>query len=135
MDEVEVQISTQRLGELVEMMGETDVDVYLPRFSFDTKYFMVDDLADMGMPSAFTADADFSGMTGTRELYIDKVIHQAYIEVNEKGTEAAAATGVSMRLSAALPGEVFLADRPFIFLIRDLDTGVIMFMGRVSNPS
>jgi serpin B len=135
MDEVEAQISTQRLGELVEMMGETDVDVYLPRFTFDTKYFMVDDLADMGMPTAFTADADFSGMTGTRELYIDKVIHQAYIEVNEKGTEAAAATGVSMRLSAALPGEVFLADRPFIFLIRDLDTGVIMFMGRVSNPS
>ena len=135
MDEVETKFSDQMLSELVDMMEETDVDVYLPRFTFDTKYFMTEDLAEMGMPTAFTSEADFSGMTGTKELYIDMVIHQAFIEVNEKGTEAAAATGVAMRLSAALPGEVFRADHPFIFLIRDLDTGVIMFMGRVSDPS
>jgi len=89
----------------------------------------------MGMPTAFTDAADFSGMTGNRELFIDKVIHQAFIEVNEEGTEAAAATGVSMRLSAAMPGEVFRADHPFIFLIRDMDTGVILFMGRMTDPS
>jgi serpin B len=89
----------------------------------------------MGMPTAFTGDADFSGMTGTRELYIDLVIHQAFIEVNEQGTEAAAATGVSMRLTAAPAGEVFRADRPFVFLIRDVETGLVMFMGRVSDPS
>jgi serpin B len=116
-------------------MEETDVDVYLPRFTFDTKYFMTEDLAEMGMPTAFTGNADFSGITGTRELYIDKVIHQAFIEVNEEGTEAAAATGVSLRLTAAPPGELFRADHPFIFLIRDLDTGLILFMGRVSDPS
>lgn len=134
-DEIEAQLSGQRLVELVDMMEETDVSLYLPRFAFDTKYFMMDDLEEMGMPTAFTSDADLSGITGTRELYIDLVIHQAFIEVNEKGTEAAAATGVSIRLTGAPIGEVFWADHPFIFLIRDLDTSVIMFMGRVSDPS
>jgi serpin B len=135
MGEVEDQLSVRWLGELMDMMEESDVEVYLPRFTFDTKYFMMEDLAEMGMPTAFTGDADFSGITGTRELYIDKVIHQAFIEVNEKGTEASAATGVSVRLTAALPDELFRADHPFVFLIRDLDTGLILFMGRVSDPS
>jgi serpin B len=135
MGEVEDQLSVRWLGELMDMMEESDVEVYLPRFTFDTKYFMMEDLAEMGMPTAFTGDADFSGITGTRELYIDKVIHQAFIDVNEKGTEAAAATGVSVRLTAALPDELFRADHPFVFLIRDLDTGLILFMGRVSEPS
>jgi len=135
MGDVEAQLSAERLGEWVDMMEGAAVNVYLPRFTFETKYFMMEDLAEMGMPTAFTDAADFSGMTGNRELFIDKVIHQAYIEVNEEGTEAAAATGVSMRLSAAMPGEVFRADHPFIFLIRDMDTGVILFMGRVTDPS
>jgi len=135
MGDVEAQLSAERLGEWVDMMEGAAVNVYLPRFTFETKYFMMEDLAEMGMPTAFTDAADFSGMTGNRELFIDKVIHQAYIEVNEEGTEAAAATGVSMRLSAAMPGEVFRADHPFIFLIRDMDTGVILFMGRMTDPS
>ena len=135
MGDVEAQLSAERLGEWVDMMEGAAVNVYLPRFTFETKYFMMEDLAEMGMPTAFTDAADFSGMTGNRELFIDKVIHQAFIEVNEEGTEAAAATGVSMRLSAAMPGEVFRADHPFIFLIRDMDTGVILFMGRVTDPS
>jgi len=135
MGDVEAQLSAERLGEWVDVMEGTAVNVYLPRFTFETKYFMMEDLAEMGMPTAFTDAADFSGMTGNRELFIDKVIHQAFIEVNEEGTEAAAATGVSMRLSAAMPEEVFRADRPFIFLIRDMDTGLILFMGRVTDPS
>ena len=135
MGDVEAQLLAERLGEWVDMMEGTTVNVYLPRFTFETKYFMMEDLAEMGMPTAFTDAADFSGMTGNRELFIDKVIHQAFIEVNEEGTAAAAATGVSMRLSAAMPGEVFRADHPFIFLIRDVDTGVILFMGRVTDPS
>jgi len=135
MGDVEAQLSAERLGEWVDMMEGATVNVYLPRFTFETKYFMMEDLAEMGMPTAFTDAADFSGMTGNRELFIDKVIHQAFIEVNEEGTEAAAATGVSMKLSAAMPGEVFRADHPFIFLIRDMDTGVILFMGRVTDPS
>jgi len=135
MGDVEAQLSAERLCEWVDMMEGTAVNVYLPRFTFETKYFMMEDLAEMGMPTAFTDAADFSGMTGNRELFIDKVIHQAFIEVNEEGTEAAAATGVSMKLSAAMPEEVFRADRPFIFLIRDMDTGLILFMGRVTDPS
>ncbi len=135
MGEVEARLSAGGLGEWVALMEEAEVDVQLPRFSFETKYFMSEDLAEMGMPTAFTGDEDFSGMTGTRELYIDLVIHQAFIEVNEQGTEAAAATGVSMRLTAAPPGELFRADHPFVFLIRDVDTGLVMFMGRVSDPS
>ena len=135
MGDVEAQLSAERLCEWVDVMEGTAVNVYLPRFTFETKYFMMEDLAEMGMPTAFTDAADFSGMTGNRELFIDKVIHQAFIEVNEEGTEAAAATGVSMRLSAAMPGEVFRADHPFIFLIRDMDTGVILFMGRMTDPS
>ncbi|MCW4048437.1 MAG: serpin family protein [Candidatus Bathyarchaeota archaeon] len=135
MGDVKTQLSAERLDEWVEMMEGTAVNVYLPRFTFETKYFMMEDLTEMGMPTAFTGAADFSGMTGNRDLFIDKVIHQAFIEVNEQGTEAAAATGVSMRLSATIPDEVFRADHPFVFLIRDMDTGVILFMGRVTDPS
>jgi serpin B len=136
MGEVEAQLSAESLGEWIGLMEATDVNVQLPRFTFETKYFMMDDLAEMGMPTAFTGAADFSGMNAEDQLYIDMVIHQAFIEVNEKGTEAAAATGVSMRLSAAAPPQtIFNADHPFVFLIRDVDTGLIMFMGRVSDPS
>ena len=133
--DVEAQLSAERLGEWLELMEGAAVNVYLPRFTFETKYFMMEDLAEMGMPTAFTDAADFSGMNAEDRLFIDKVIHQAFIEVNEKGTEAAAATGVSVALSAAIQEEVFRADHPFIFLIRDVDTGVIMFMGRVTDPS
>jgi serpin B len=93
-------------------------------------------LQSMGMGEAFTADANFAGMTGTRELYISDVIHKAFVSVDEKGTEAAAATAVMMRLSAAPaePVEVTV-DRPFIFLIRDIQTGSILFVGRVLDPS
>ncbi len=135
MGDVESQLSADRLGEWLEMMEGAAVNVYLPRFTFETKYFMKEDLAEMGMPTAFTGAANFSGMNAEDQLFIDKVIHQAFIEVNEKGTEAAAATGVSVKLTSAAPGETFRADRPFVFLIRDIDTGVIMFMGRVTDPS
>ncbi len=135
MGDVESQLSADRLGEWLEMMEGAAVNVYLPRFTFETKYFMMEDLAEMGMPTAFTDAADFSGMNAEDQLFIDKVIHQAFIEVNEKGTEAAAATGVSVALTAAPNTEVFRADHPFIFLIRDTDTGIILFMGRVTDPS
>ncbi len=135
MGDVESQLSADRLGEWLELMEGAAVNVYLPRFTFETKYFMMEDLAEMGMPTAFTDAADFSGMNAEDQLFIDKVIHQAFIEVNEKGTEAAAATGVSIALTAAPITEVFRADHPFIFLIRDMDTGVTLFMGRVADPS
>jgi serpin B len=111
---------------------EQEVNVYLPKFTFETKYFMKETLEEMGMPTAFSMDADFSGMDGTDRLYISSVIHQAFVEVNEEGTEAAAATAVVM-LEKGMP-TTFRADHPFIFIIREKETGSILFLGRVVNP-
>ena len=90
----------------------------------------------MGMPVAFSTNVDFSGMIGSRDLSIDEVIHKAFVSVDEAGTEAAAATAVIMKLTATpdMPIEVTI-DQPFIFLIRDIETGTILFVGRVLNPS
>ena len=90
----------------------------------------------MGMPDAFEpGTADFSGMDGTRSLFISDVFHKAFVAVDEKGTEAAAATAVIMGRSAAMePDLVLTVDRPFIFLIRDKSTGAILFVGRVLDP-
>ena len=93
-------------------------------------------LGAMGMPDAFSSKADFSGMTGNKDLFISAVVHKAYVDVNEEGTEAAAATGVAMKLtSVAPPPPVFRADHPFVFLIRDNHTGSILFLGRTANPA
>jgi serpin B len=114
------------------------VDIYVPQFKFETKYFMAEDLKGMGMLAAFTpGSADFSGMTGTKELNIAHVIHQAFVEVNEEGTEAAAATAVVMTFGAMAPEtpKIFNADRPFIFFIQERSTNNILFIGRVKNPA
>lgn len=141
---IEESLTYEKLSEWKKLLRYEKVGVYLPRFKFETKYFMADDLKEMGMPSAFTSgidfggQADFSGMTGNKELNIDKVIHQAFVEVNEEGTEAAAATAVVMTLSGMpmpkIP-KIFRADHPFIFIIQDRSTGNILFMGRVSDPT
>jgi serpin B len=91
----------------------------------------------MGMPDAFGSAADFSGMDGTRNLNISAVIHSAYVNVDEEGTEAAAATHISFGAGAAAPepSVVFRADHPFIFLIRDNDTKTILFIGRIVDPT
>ena len=90
----------------------------------------------MGMPVAFSAEADFSGMNGTRDLAITDILHKAFVAVDEAGTEAAAATAVIIGETSmpAEPVEVTV-DRPFIFLIRDIETGAVLFLGRVMNPS
>lgn len=90
----------------------------------------------MGMPLAFYGGADFSGMTGNRDLFIADVVHKAFVSVDEAGTEAAAATAVVMELTAVpeTPVEVTV-DRPFVFLIRDIETDTILFVGCVVNPS
>ncbi len=89
----------------------------------------------MGMPTAFTPSADFSKMDGTKNLFIQTVIHQAFVDVNEEGTEAAAATGVGMHLLSFEPRPVFRADHPFIFIIQKRKTGNILFLGKVINPT
>ncbi|MBC8453981.1 serpin family protein, partial [PVC group bacterium] len=113
------------------------VRVFFPKFKMTNQFGMAPMLESMGMPDAFSSrQADFSGMDGRKGgLFIGNVIHKAFIEVDEKGTEAAAATAVVMRMTsmpAASP--VFRADHPFVFVIRDNTSGSVLFMGRVSKP-
>lgn len=114
-----------------------EVDVWFPRFKMETEFNLNDALAGMGMTDAFSSAADFSGMTGRKDLFISAVIHKAFVEVDEKGTEAAAATAVLMGELAAAPSmpKVFRADHPFIFMIVHRETGSILFMGRVVDPT
>ena len=123
--------------------------VFLPKFKLETKYALNNTLKAMGMVRAFTDPrmangADFTGMCASTDprlkLYITKVIHKAFVEVNEKGTEAAAATAVMMAVATSARMTVpfvptFKADRPFLFIIRDKTSGSILFMGRMMNPA
>ncbi|HEY55227.1 MAG TPA: serpin family protein [Dehalococcoidia bacterium] len=108
----------------------------MPKFEFESEFSLGETLSAMGMPIAFSSAADFSGMTGNRDLFIAKVVHKAFVSVDEAGTEAAAASAVIMELTAMPepPVEVTI-DRPFIFLIHDIETGAILFVGRVVDPS
>jgi len=126
------------LADIRQSLTWKQVKVYFPKFTMETKYFLPRTLSEMGMPRAFTTSADFSGMDGSRDLFITNIIHQAFVDVNEEGTEAAAATAVIMGKGASPAEEkvpVFRADHPFIFFIQDDETGNILFMGRVSDPS
>ena len=113
------------------------VALTMPKFEFESAFSLANTLAAMGMPAAFSATADFSGMIGSRDLAISEVLHKAFVSVDEAGTEAAAATAVVMETTVAEPPEPVKVtiDRPFVFLIRDIETGVIIFVGRVVNPS
>jgi serpin B len=112
-----------------------EVDVVLPRFKMTGEFDLGDTLAAMGMPDALGRGADFSGMNGrTPDLFIAHVVHKAFVEVNEEGTEAAAATAVIMGRAVRI-SPLFRADHPFLFLIRDKATGSILFLGRVADPS
>ena len=107
----------------------------MPKFEFESEFSLKSALANMGMPIAFSGDADFSGMTGNKDLSIDEVIHKAFVSLDEAGTEAAAATAVIVAVTS-IPAEpiAVTVDRPFVFLIRDIETGAILFIGRVLNP-
>ena len=123
------------VDQVIASLETREVDLAMPKFEYEYECGLAQTLAGMGMPIAFTPDADFSGMTGGRELFIGDVLHKAYVSVDEEGTEAAAATAVIMRLTA-MPAETvqMTVDRPFIFLIRDIETGTILFIGRVMDP-
>ncbi|HEX5445228.1 MAG TPA: serpin family protein [Pirellulales bacterium] len=114
------------------------VEVFLPRFKITSQLPLKDALKALGMTRAFSEDADFSGMTSFEDLKLYAVIHAAFVNVDEEGTEAAAATAVMKDAAAAPPREdppvVFRADHPFLFLIRDNRTGAILFLGRLTNP-
>ena len=113
-----------------------EVNLGLPKFGARSQLQLGDILATLGMPAAFTDHADFSGITAEDRLLIDAVVHQADIDVDEQGTEASAATAVLMR-PASLPIDVvdLTVDRPFLFALRDLETGAVVFLGRIVDPS
>lgn len=126
-------LTGERVTNILQTLERGDLKVYLPKFSYDAALSLKDTLMQMGMPDAFTPGvADFSGMDGTRDLFISAVVHQAFIAVDEIGTEAAAATGVVMEIES-MPTEVRL-DRPFIFLIHDMESDAILFVGRLTDP-
>lgn len=114
--------------------GKSEVIVTMPKFKITAEFELSETLSAMGMPRAFI-NADFSGMTGEKDLYLSNVVHKAFVEINEEGTEAAAATGVSMGITAIVTPLVFRADHPFIFLIRENQTGSILFVGRIVDPT
>lgn len=133
--ELEGALTVENLERWGSDLREEEVEVYLPRFRMNCQFRLKDVLKSMGVMDAFSDEADFSGMDGTQWLYISDVIHQAFVDVNEEGTEAAAATAVVMRAKYMPPPRpVFRADHPFVFLIRENDMGSILFLGRVMNP-
>jgi serpin B len=136
LDELQARLTTERLETWTSHLHEAEVDVFLPRFKMTSAFGLNDVLKTLGMPEAFSdALADFSGMDGTQFLYIAAVLHKAFVDVNEEGTEAAAATAVVMKFRGMpAPPIVFRANHPFIFLIRDNVTRSILFLGRVANP-
>lgn len=136
-NEIEELFTAEFLDEITDDLATRPVELSVPKFTFESEFNLSQTLGDMGMPSAFGGEADFSGMTGARDLFISDVVHKAFVAVDEEGTEAAAATAVIMAEMAVAPLEdivVMKLDRPFLFLIRDDDTGTILFAGRVLNP-
>jgi serpin B len=132
---LEQQLTEARVRGWLARLRPEEVRVALPRFKVESGFDLAKTLEAMGMKQAFTPEADFSGMDGRRDLFISAVIHKAYADVNEEGTEAAAATAVLMTRAAARINPIFRADHPFVFLIRDTRSGSVLFLGRVVNPS
>jgi len=131
----ESSLTADQLAAIIEDLGEYNVTLTFPKFGIETKAMLAALLAALGMPSAFDGRADFSGITTAEALLISDVVHQANIDVDEKGTEAAAATAVVMRGGAAPQSVTLHVDRPFLFALRDVPTGAVLFLGRVLDPS
>jgi serpin B len=135
----ESKLDVKFIDRVVSKVKRVKVELTLPKFKFDSNFSLKGTLVSLGIKDAFTESADFSGMVSDQELFIDDVYHKAYLAVDEKGTEAAAATGIGMAVTAfgmSVREKVyrFNADHPFIFLIYDAQTGSILFMGRVLDP-
>ncbi len=134
---LEEKLSAKTLVEWIGKAKPAHVDLTLPRFKFTSQFGLAQPLSQLGMDDAFDlGKADFSGMTTMEKLYISAVLHKAFVAVDEKGTEAAAATAI-MVAPTAMPMEpkiIFRADRPFLFLIRHRPTGAVLFLGRLANP-
>ncbi|PAW72042.1 MAG: hypothetical protein B9S38_05725 [Verrucomicrobiia bacterium Tous-C4TDCM] len=140
---IEALLDAANMAAWMKSMKQRETIVLMPKFKMETNYDKLGEangtLAAMGMPTAFGGDADFSGMGSKEQLFIGSVVHKAFINVNEEGTEAAAITGYpppGASIRAKIPfTPTFSADRPFIYLIRDRESGAVLFLGRMVNPS
>jgi serpin B len=134
---LEKSLSPDTLAACCSALKNQRVDVTIPKFRVEAEFSLRDTLSRMGMPEAFQRSADLSGIDARRDLFLSDVRHKAFVDVAEEGTEAAAATGASVSLMSAIVGPppvVFRADHPFLFLIRDTRSGVILFAGRLMKP-
>jgi len=133
---VEEVLNIDILNNWLESMRLTKVDVYFPKFKMERAYTLTENLRGLGISSLFGPEANLSGITGERDLFINEIFHKSYIDVNETGTEATAATGVGFPESIPMKEKpkIFKADHPFIFLIYDKETRAILFFGRVLEP-
>jgi serpin B len=135
LSELEKELTAIQLKKWLAKLSDHQVKVMLPRFKVTAEFHLNKVLKQLGMKDAFErSKADFSGMTTRERLFISHVVHKAFVDVNEAGTEAAASTAVVMDRTSLPPPGVFNADHPFLFLIRDAKTGSILFMGRVGDP-
>ncbi len=132
----ETTLSGQQLSSIINSIKYQRVELSMPKFKIESKFSLKNNLSAMGMPAAFN-NSDFSGIDGKTDLEIMDVVHKAYVAVDEAGTEAAAATGVIVGVTSVVPGEPVKVtiDHPFIFLIRDIKTGSILFVGRILDPT
>jgi serpin B len=131
----EAGLDPERLDGVLASLGSRSVTMALPRFKIASTLDLAPPLEDLGMPAAFSDHADFSGMSVQGGLFITDVLHEAFVSVNEAGTEAAAATAVVIGETSAPEPAAIRFDRPFLFVIRDRATGAILFVGRVADPS
>jgi serpin B len=135
--ELERALAPDHLTAWLGSLTSRNVQVAMPKFRVESEFSLGRTLSAMGMPTAFSDRADFTGIDGQGKLAISEVMHKAFVDVSEQGTEAAAATGITMRATAMRapePTVVFRADHPFLFLIRDTKSGAILFIGRLENP-
>ena len=133
---VEKEVTYEKFIEWTRLdkMDEEEVEVFLPKFKLEENYNMNDALYKLGMTDAFGGRADFSGMSSKQGLFLSKVVHKAFVEVNEEGTEAAAATAGMMTVRCMRFTPRFCADHPFLFFIHHVKTNGILFCGRFSSP-
>jgi serpin B len=136
-DAFEASLSGQTLEDIIGKIQNKEVNLSMPKFTYQSSFGLKQALTSLGITDAFLPGmADLSGMDGEKDLYIQDVVHKAFVAVDENGTEAAAATGVVVG-TTSMPSEIITMDvnRPFIFVIRDIGTGTVLFAGRVVNPS
>jgi len=136
--EIEKKITWTDIEKYTQSLQSKEVEVFFPKFKMSLEYELSELMKRMGMSDAFSKAADFSKMTGNKQLYISAIIHKTFIAVDEEGTEAAAATAVVMRMKSLPPPqdyEVFIADHPFFYFIKENNTGTVLFAGRVVDPS